>query len=290
MSVFTDWFADWVTYLRVGHTVERKDTYEYYMIDRIDGVEFTCTEVSTSQLLDKSFIKSRGLRICVISDTHERHNSLGILPACDILIHSGDIVMRGRTYPHGNNIRKLEDFNNWLGLQPAKHRIVVAGNHDNVIESLSIQSLTTIFSNATYLCNASIEVEGVRIFGTPTSNGHSRNAAFQSKTFRDETIKSIKNISHRVDILITHGPCRSLGKQVQPRIAHISGHAHTLHGIFPAMKDTFIDEEEDSVANIDMDGEKVGQSWLQVSAPIMDKHYNPTQLPIVFDVVDKAHA
>jgi 3',5'-cyclic AMP phosphodiesterase CpdA len=46
-----------------------------------------------------------------------------VLPEGDVLIHAGDFTMRGRP-------KAIRKFNAWLGRQPHKHKIVIAGNHD----------------------------------------------------------------------------------------------------------------------------------------------------------------
>ena len=209
------------------------------------------------------------IRICILSDTHERHYLLENLPHCDILVHSGDIFMTGRKTPLNSAIAQLHSFNEWLGTQSASHRIVIGGNHDKVLEDIGLEQVQVILSNATYLCNTSVRVDGLNIWGTPLSNGASGNRAFQSSEFLQhtlDTIKKNKELGNKVDILITHGPCRSIGETVKPRIMHIFGHAHALHGISRARNKSGTRE------------------WYTVAAPIMDTSYSPLQLPIVVDI------
>ena len=83
------------------------------------------------------------VRICTISDTHERHDTLRPLSAdaaCDILVHAGDVLMMSSILlSRDGAIEKLRRFNDWLGRQVAKHRILVPGNHDSILEFLSHQ-------------------------------------------------------------------------------------------------------------------------------------------------------
>ena len=44
------------------------------------------------------------------------------------LIHAGDFMAFGDTP------REIVDFNQWLGKQPHRHKIVIAGNHDLMFE------------------------------------------------------------------------------------------------------------------------------------------------------------
>jgi len=65
---------------------------------------------------------------CVcISDTHGMHHSLAPLPEGDILIHAGDCLGSG-------SVKSLQSFAEWLEAQPHRHKILVAGNHDDAIE------------------------------------------------------------------------------------------------------------------------------------------------------------
>lgn len=58
--------------------------------------------------------KLASLKVIVISDTHEGHPELGILPACDILIHAGDILLNSRRYTIKRALNKYLAFIEWL--------------------------------------------------------------------------------------------------------------------------------------------------------------------------------
>lgn len=45
------------------------------------------------------------------------------IPDGDIFIHAGDFTKCGRQV-------EVIDFNNWIGLLPHKHKLVIAGNHE----------------------------------------------------------------------------------------------------------------------------------------------------------------
>ena len=66
-------------------------------------------------------------RVICVSDTHNRHRDLPIQEG-DLFIHAGDITQRG-TLP------ELQDFNEWLATLPHKHKIVIGGNHDEILLS-----------------------------------------------------------------------------------------------------------------------------------------------------------
>jgi hypothetical protein len=67
------------------------------------------------------------VRIVCISDTHGQHAKLGV-PAGDVLVHAGDFMA------FGDAPKEVVDFNHWLGKQPHRFKVVIAGNHDLMFE------------------------------------------------------------------------------------------------------------------------------------------------------------
>jgi hypothetical protein len=59
-------------------------------------------------------------RIVCISDTHGLHRKVAV-PEGDLLIHADDFMRTGAYF------EEIADFNDWLGEQPHRHKIVVAG-------------------------------------------------------------------------------------------------------------------------------------------------------------------
>ena len=183
------------------------------------------------------------LRICVISDTHDRHFVLKQLPKCDILIHAGDILMKSRKLSIEQAVNKLIHFNDWFGSQDATHKIVIGGNHDQLLQNLDESSVFNIFTKCTYLCNSSISVDipgfsrPLIIAGLPVSLGDSTNEAFQTEEFVRDTQEYIQTIPpHSIDILITHGPCSEIGQHIAPNILHAFGHKHEEYGVYKRTK------------------------------------------------------
>eukprot|EP00052_Salpingoeca_macrocollata_P006795 m.55959 g.55959 ORF g.55959 m.55959 type:complete len:209 (+) comp15661_c1_seq2:130-756(+) len=161
-----------------------------------------------------------GLRCVCISDTHGQHRKLEI-PDGDILIHAGD-------WTHFGKRSDAEDFNAWLGTLPHKHKIVVNGNHES--NAPWKKDTKKIFTNATFLLQESVEVEGVTIFGAefcwPTRDGN----------------PYMRQIPAGTDIVVVHGPvkgyvdgnygCQDALQEVRrvgPRLV-VSGHIHEAHG------------------------------------------------------------
>lgn len=204
----------------------------------------------------------RSVRVMIISDTHERHSTLGKLPPCDVLIHAGDILMTSRVQSVSKAKTKLKKFNDWMKEQDASYKVVIGGNHDKVLEELSAVELQQTFTDCTYLCNSGIDAMGLKIWASPCSQGASDNRAFQSKEFRAAAEDAARMLG-QVDILVTHGTCTTLQNIVRPRLMHVFGHYHCFHGLH--MYDT-------DYANL-----------VSVAAPIMDHNYDPHNLPIVID-------
>lgn len=59
---------------------------------------------------------------------------------------------------------QMKDFNEWLGTLPHKHKIVVNGNHES--NAPWKNDVHTLISNATFLVQESVTIEGVKFFGT----------------------------------------------------------------------------------------------------------------------------
>ena len=188
------------------------------------------------------------MKIIAISDTHTYHNDITI-PECDFLIHAGDWTYRGEFF-------ETRDFLNWFVQQPAKHRIFIAGNHELTLDphcprnkyNQDIHSMVRNYSDVSYLENQLIEVDGVRIYGSPVTPTfcHWAFNFDRGEAIRKQWVK----IPSDIDILVTHTPpadyldqvpgdptdsrssragCRDLLDMVsvvRPKL-HIFGHLHT---------------------------------------------------------------
>lgn len=217
-------------------------------------------------LLNKLPVKRAGMtRVIIVSDTHERHNKLRNFPDGDIFIHCGDILMTSRFSSVESGSRKLYWFNEWMKSIPCKHKVIIAGNHDCVIEKIGKRAVQTILSDAIYLENDLVVLNKLKIWGTPLSAGRSSNKAFQSEEFKKETMLQVPLTD--IDILLTHGHCPELEQKVSHHV-HLWGHAHNSYGIRrPPMT---------------LKGKSVVS--LSICAPIMDKYFRPSHLPVVLDL------
>jgi Icc-related predicted phosphoesterase len=186
------------------------------------------------------------LRLVLLSDTHQLHREVEV-PDGDVLIHAGDFTM------FSESLDAVADFNDWLGGLPHRHKIVVPGNHEFFLEADS--SERSLLSNATLLINEGVEIEGLRIWGTPVTPMYG--GAFGLSSAKDRK-RLYAQIPQDIDVLITHGPpfsildtvpvsglhqgCRELldaVTRVRPKL-HVFGHIHGAYGIFKTEHTTFV--------------------------------------------------
>ncbi|KAI5465246.1 Metallo-dependent phosphatase-like protein [Mariannaea sp. PMI_226] len=185
------------------------------------------------------------VKIVCISDTHNSQPTK--IPKGDVLIHAGDLTQSG-------SFKELQQTIDWLRSQPHPHKIVVAGNHDMLLDdSLDHRLLyehdtrkreELDWGDIIYLQDSSTTVtcfngRQLQIYGSPKSakNG---NWAFQYPR-SNEVWKGA--VPGGTDVLITHGPPRAhldllnLGCtqlldelwRVRPSL-HVYGHVHDGYG------------------------------------------------------------
>lgn len=142
------------------------------------------------------------MKVAVISDTHCRHSEIQV-PDADLLIHCGDFTGVG-------SFSQACAFNHWLGTLPHKHKVVIAGNHELMGES-DPSLFRSLITNATYLQDEEVTIDGIRIWGAPWTPIYG-NWAFMLN--RVEIAKKWALIPDGIDILVTHGPPRGFLDQV----------------------------------------------------------------------------
>jgi len=182
------------------------------------------------------------MKTIIISDTH------GYLPEidkCDLFIHAGDICPTTNHQKHYQKSWLEKKFNPWLDAVPARHKVFIAGNHDIIFEKWK-KSLPKF--NAHYLENSSVEIEGLKIYGSPWTPffcNWAFNFPEKDRKVREVSKDCWDKIPNDVDILITHGPAYGYGditshngrnhygdrqllkalKRVKPKY-HFFGHFH----------------------------------------------------------------
>ena len=205
--------------------------------------------------------------IDIVSDVHGHQPKLD---GGDLLIVAGDLTAR-------NSPAEYFQFFNWMWDLKYKKKVIIAGNHDNLLFTNG-----NIVSNKAfdYLCDSGTEFEGIKIWGMPWSlkfiglNPHC--AAF---TCTEKEIKEhVDKIPDDIDILISHGPAHSIldksinGKlcgsfklnqaliqRIKPKL-FVSGHIHEAYG------------------QMTLENEK--SNTICVNASIMNERYEPVNKPI----------
>lgn len=188
------------------------------------------------------------MKFITISDTHSQHAQLS-LPEGDAIIHAGDLSKRGTA-------QQVHDFLQWFSGLDYKYRIFIAGNHDFLFERLSSSQVNALLpENVIYLNDSGIEIEGIKIWGSPVQPW------FHDWAFNRQRGADIKKhwdlIPDDTTILITHGPAKGIldrtvyGQEVgcadlldavdrvRPAF-HICGHIHEAYGVVERDKTTFI--------------------------------------------------
>jgi Icc-related predicted phosphoesterase len=145
-----------------------------------------------------------GLKIWHISDTHTFHELLHEPEGIDMVIFSGDCSNPRDPYANEPEVR---NFLTWFSKLKAPYKIFVAGNHDTSIEKGLVDKETFDNCGVIYLENKGIEIEGLKIWGSPNTPTF----GFWSFMKAREKINRVwENIPDDTDILIVHGPPKGI--------------------------------------------------------------------------------
>jgi Icc-related predicted phosphoesterase len=198
------------------------------------------------------------MKLCIISDTHSKHNHLRNLPDADVIIHSGDFTSVGKEH-------EIRNFFKWYTkLDQYQYKIIVAGNHDWLFERNRSHAFSLVPKNVIYLEDNGVEIDSIKFWGSPVQ------LPFNNWAFNRPEEKLAQHwaaIPDDIDVLITHCPpysifdwsiydkihtgSPSLYKEVIERITprlHIFGHIHDGYGIKVIENTTFI-----NASNLDED-------------------------------------
>ncbi len=178
------------------------------------------------------------LNLVLISDTHGLHDQLR-LPPGDVILHAGDVSSRGTE-------KEIVKFLEWFESLNYPHKIFIAGNHDFFFENNSPEKIEKIIPpSVTYLNDSGVEIEGVKVWGSPVTPW------FFDWAFNRQRGAAIKKhwdlIPEDTDILMTHGPVHGILDKTNTGVAagceellktinnskiklHVSGHIHEGYG------------------------------------------------------------
>ncbi|KAF0688454.1 Aste57867_19919 [Aphanomyces stellatus] len=211
------------------------------------------------------------LRVVFISDTHSLHGEMPPIPDGDILVHGGDFTDTG-------DRDEVAAFNSFLGTLPHRYKVVIGGNHECTFDAPYYKThwaryghpmpydsdmVRASLTNALYLEDALVSVEGYRLYGCVSPPLHVClwahmtssspwqpefcNWAFNLPRGSPALQAKWTAIPTDVDILLTHTPPFGRGDlvgvthvgdvhlldQVQRRIKpafHLFGHVHEGYG------------------------------------------------------------
>jgi Icc-related predicted phosphoesterase len=210
------------------------------------------------------------MKVACIADLHE---NLVEVPPCDLLVIAGDLVNALKTTGTSKEDYLLGPFRAWLETAPAERVVVVAGNHDFVLEQ---QGFPTSIP-ASYLEDQATQVAGVHVWGAPWQpwfGGWAFNAPREGgEAFLDQKYSAIPA---GTDIIVSHGPPLGHGDRVgdrhvgssalaaaidrvQPRLV-VCGHIHSAAGCY-----------------------KRGDTTI-VNAAVVGERYEAVRTPVVLDV------
>lgn len=189
------------------------------------------------------------MKLCVISDTHNKHEQL-VLPNADVIIHCGDMTSIGNEY-------EVHNFFKWFSnLSQYEYKICIAGNHDWLFEINRTLAFSYKPDNVIYLEDSEIIINGIKFYGTPVQK------PFNDWAFNRPEEKLAQHwaaIPDDVDVLITHSPpymildrvdwnrshegsptlYDEVINRIKPKI-HCFGHIHGGYGIKIIENTTFI--------------------------------------------------
>lgn len=187
------------------------------------------------------------MRVVCTADFHGMFDGPPI-PEGDLLIVAGDIT-------NLNEMENLDYIRVWLQRQPHKYKIVIAGNHDKEfvknrrraeahLKGWNRIELIGQPDACIYLQDSMVEIEGLKVYGTPWTIETEAGMAFG---LHGEALQEKWNKIPMCDILVTHSPCmgildmnqegRHIGAgglreallRIQPKL-HVFGHAHESYG------------------------------------------------------------
>lgn len=130
-----------------------------------------------------------------ISDTHNQ--SYPDIPEGDICVHTGDFTNNG-----GAN--EVREFVRWFAKLPHQWKVIIPGNHENGFDQRNPKDIgAQLGPGVIYLQDQSVELMGVRFFGTSYSNC---GPAFYYPDGQGAVELWNRIIPESVDVLLTHVP------------------------------------------------------------------------------------
>lgn len=215
-------------------------------------------QLETCSVAEMPTLPTGCVRVVCVSDTHNEHACLR-LPEGHLLLHTGDVLTESglrhverdaatrqiiRVTPAGEAL--FVNFAEWFGALRYEHKVLVAGNHDMVLQGLGkdrvqeILDANTTHGKSVYLEDDTVSCGELSIYGSPYAHYSSHNNAFKVEN-------PVYNISPRVNIVCTHMPAvlpsrkrggHSEHQEITRPMAetgaslHVGGHCHWANGLY----------------------------------------------------------
>lgn len=167
--------------------------------------------------------KAGVIRCVILSDTHGLHWNVDPLPAGDVLIHLGDVA-------HQGSIQHIRSFVGYVKQYRDAFQdiVLLEGNHDRDLNHPGRIELAKEYHEIGML----VADQVVRVAdGRLTILGVSWDACERNDFSKAEILASQWG---QIDMLLTHAPPTSRGKQLSDTIGahvHLFGHVHRQRGI-----------------------------------------------------------
>lgn len=164
------------------------------------------------------------LKCVVISDTHSKEKEIEWfrkqenLDKVNTVIHCGDFSHSEKTF---------WDFLKWYGALEIENKILICGNHDSVSYEMGYKKMKEVCAayHIDYLQDSGIEIQGIKIWGSPMSNEYG-DWPFMANDF--ELDQYWQKIPDDTNVLITHGPAYNVGDYVFQDISEPNVGSRTL--------------------------------------------------------------
>lgn len=224
-------------------------------------------------------------KIVAISD---QHGNLPTIQNCDLLLIAGDIVPIAVQNNPFDSMKWLNGpFGDWLNSVPAKHVVGTPGNHDFIFQRAFDMVPKSLRWHL--LIDNLAEVEGLKIWGSPWQNWFydwAFNAPPDEEGGQEFLARKYRAMPDDTDIIVSHGPPRGYGDQidlrgdrlgsqaltdrimeVKPKLV-VCGHIHTSRGQWTFPRGNAADG---IIANV----------------AILNDEYKMVYEPMVFEIEDR---
>jgi predicted phosphodiesterase len=195
------------------------------------------------------------IKITCFSDTHGKHREVVLPIDSNILIFAGDIQTSGY------DMSEVFDFLKWFHSHPAECKIIIAGNHDRMLESWEsiVKEEVAKYPEMVYLCNSGVEVAGINIWGTPNSK---KFGGWAFNNTEKQLERLFKEIPTNTDILGEKWLHQNIYTRLYNLKYHVCGHIHNAYG----KSSSYTGENE----------------YISINCSVVDEDYNVKNEPISF--------